>query len=138
MATRESSLVWKPIKKELDRLVFHYLRIENKTCPGVPDLNIRSLRLNQDIWIELKYIKEEPKNVNNKLRIGLRNEQYLWLCRAQNYGRNVLLVARIGERWMTWENQGAFLMALNSTRYSDLLQLAKIYNSPFEMIDAHF
>lgn len=137
MANSESSLVWNPLKKELDKLGLDYCRLEDKSSPGIPDLNIHSTNFNCDLWVEMKYLIE-PKNLNSMVRIGLRKEQYIWLRRALHHGRSVFLLARIGTRWFLWTDEVSFLMARDSVAWKDIFKKARIYSNPADLVKNEF
>ncbi len=110
--TKESRLAWGPLKVELDKLGWHYQRLEDKLTPGIPDLNIH-IPKRGDVWVELKCISLPlyPIIINTKICIGLRPEQYIWLRDAAKAGRKCCLVARIGPVWYIWNDAASWEMA---------------------------
>ena len=104
----ETALVWDPIKKELDRLGWHYQRFEDKLSPGIPDLNIcipAMCRIcgSQEWWLELKWLASLPEKLGSTpVVVGLRKEQRLWLRAAARAGRNCAVVCRVAGMWWVW------------------------------------
>jgi hypothetical protein len=115
---------WSPIKAELDKLRWHYQRIEDKLSPGIPDLNIHIPRGTGDVWIELKHVDEVPRYENGNIDIGLRPEQFIWLRDAKKAGRNVVLIARVGKDWYSWRDVGAWELAKHPNPWNVLRRTA--------------
>lgn len=125
----ETRLVWQPIKRKLDLLKWHYVRLENRACgPGTPDLNVHYPRTLEgkwisggDVWVELKYSAGE--NAKGMIDLGLRPEQYVWMLNASKAGRNVQLVARVGDNWYLWRDPKAWEMAKHKCQWGSLSYL---------------
>lgn len=128
---KESSLVWTPIQKELKERRWNHQRIEDKTMPGIPDVNIH-FPLIGDVWLELKYVDGLPRNlVTGKVEIGLRPEQYIWLKEAREAGRNCFLVVRIGAGWYYWDDVSSWELAKHPASWQALARKAyKVANAP--------
>ena len=99
---------WKQLKKELDLRRWAHDRIENRAGMGTPDVNIHVPSVG-DVWAELKFVARLERN--GKIDLGLRREQYNWLCAAQRAGRRVKLVARVGVNWYEWATEPGWLVA---------------------------
>lgn len=128
----EKTTVWHPLKKEFDRLHWHYQRLENQAvAPGVPDVNVH-IPDNGDVWIEMKHVEIFPA-LEASINLGLRREQYIWLRAAKEAGRSCYLLARIGApgvrypepNWWLWEDPEAWALARYSCSWEHIKTLGQ-------------
>lgn len=112
----ESSNTWKPLKKEFDKVGWHYTRLENNL--GIPDLVVFVPEQKRDVWIELKYCSSPDSNGN--VDLGLRKEQFILMRQMYNAGRSVILLARIGEWFYIWNNVRMWEMAKKSQSLAEM------------------
>ena len=82
MAKGPEAKLWQDVKKALKDA--HLVRIENKACPGVPDVN--GCYDGVEFWIELKVIK------GNSLRLS--KFQKAWIYERTKFGGKVFVLAR--------------------------------------------
>ena len=82
MAKGPEAKLWQDVKKALKDA--HLVRIENKACPGVPDVN--GCYNGVEFWIELKVIK------GNSLRLS--KFQKAWIYERTKFGGKVFVLAR--------------------------------------------
>lgn len=106
---RESSL-WKTLKKRM-KGKWEAERIECVSGLGIPDVYY-SLKVGESHtasgWIELKYLKEWPKNDETKIRIGHFTEpQKNFMRRHGKNGAKVFLLIQIDRDYMLMEWQHA-------------------------------
>jgi hypothetical protein len=128
----ETRLVWQPLKKELDRLKYHYVRLENRQSgPGTPDLNVHFPRIG-DVWIELKYAKIDSEGY---VDLGLRPEQYVWMYKASTSGRRVYLVARVNDQWYVWKDFSVWKLAKKRAYWhSDVFMCNQYFTGPAHVL----
>lgn len=123
MAKKESSLVYGPIRKELNRLKWPFDRIESPIEPGIPDLNI-GMPGKPDWWLELKYVDagalvSSPEE-RWRIDVGLRREQFVWLRQAVRRGRSCGVVLRLGDNWYLFTSIEAWEMMKSASPWSAL------------------
>ena len=82
MAKGPEAKLWQDVKKALKDA--HLVRIENKSGPGVPDVN--GCYKGIEFWIELKVIK------GNSLRLS--KFQKAWIYERTKFGGKVFVLAR--------------------------------------------
>ena len=82
MAKGPEAKLWQDVKKALKDA--HLVRIENKACPGVPDVN--GCYDGVEFWIELKVIK------GNSLRLS--KFQKAFINERSKHGGKVFVLAR--------------------------------------------
>ncbi len=124
----EKRNVWPKVKTELDKLRWHYQRIEDKFTPGIPDVNIHVPRFG-DVWVELKYVEKLPRDERHNIEIGLRPEQYIWLRDAKKAGRHVHLLAKVGMGWYVWSDAGAWELAKRPSPWNELRSKAMQFDN---------
>lgn len=148
----EKSLVWLPMRQELQRQRWHSVRIEDKHQQGIADLNI-TIPAVCDWWIEMKYRASVPKH--GAVRIGLEAHQGAWLVNAQRGGKHVGVVGRVGKVWCLWyapsyvAARGIWGLLVRPTPWQILQEHAScvslsvhdilrfLYNESLVIIDAH-
>lgn len=112
----------------MDKLRWHYQRIEDKFTPGIPDLNVH-IPVMGDFWIELKYVDIRRVDAGRQVNVGLRREQFIWLRDAKLAGRNVYLVARAGMAWYVWDTIEAWKLAKDSIEWPLIRRLGLVFPS---------
>ena len=123
----ETKMAWHPLKREFEHLNWDNLRID---ALGIPDVNVHVPKVG-DVWIELKYVSSPPRYpATGTIEIGLRREQFIWMRDARRAGRKVLLLARIGAVWYSWEDVESWELAKHSNPWKALLRKATVYMSP--------
>jgi len=102
-------------------------RIEDRSSIGVPDLNLHIPSIG-DVWIEMKFHFRLPTRT---VRLGLSNQQSIWLIQNQAAGRKCALLCRLGNLWCLWNTTRAYRMATKSWSWPELTrEAACMYDDP--------
>lgn len=130
----ETARVWHPLRKELLKLGWDHDRIENSAGPGMADVSIyvppNADSMGKEVWVELKYVAKAPTSSAERVSIGLRPEQFIWLRAAKLAGRRVYLLARIERSWLYWNTVSGFDMARRPTVWRELESTGCLVDGP--------
>lgn len=89
--SRKSSerALWQALKKRMDKIRAHAVRIEDRIGIGTPDVNfIRG-------WIELKHMDAWPVYAGTAVRCGLTQQQAVWAWRRHHAGGLCWILVRV-------------------------------------------
>ena len=129
----EKDQVWIPLRKAIQSREWHYVRLENRTGNGTPDVNLH-VPGHGDYWLELKYLWELP-NGFAPVKIGLRRSQYLWLRAGSTAGRSIGVVALVEGVWHLWTDPRAWAFLYQGAEWSTLATMARGFTDPQTLLD---
>lgn len=112
--------LWLKVKKGLEPLLTHCVRLEEITSVGVPDVNCCCNGV--EFWLELKVVREK--------RIQFRFSQVAWITARCGHGGRVFLLARDGDDLIVISGTDVFNLAMEHGNIEKITPLA-VFKKPW-------
>lgn len=128
------SSAWQTLRKHLKRELpgVDIQRLEDKLAAGIPDTNICWRTM--ECWLEGKAVKGLPAKDATLVRVGLKVEQYRWLCERIDAGGCCHVWVRVNPGgWWLFSEKTDFLRLIDGIPKKEFLALPH-YNTAGEMV----
>lgn len=119
----------KHLKKEMPGIDIQ--RLEDKLAAGIPDTNICWRTM--ECWLEGKKVKDFPARDTTLVKVGLKLEQYRWLCARKDAGGCCYVWVRAPSGWWLFSEKEDFLRLLEGIPKKEFVHLPH-YDKAGEMV----